>query len=339
MERIAQPVLHVKSPCFGLEYDRTKPECQRCALFHRCGKVLGGMVPLDQLEFEMTPPPLFAKDVLVDIDDMSVNRSNVEDLYRRCYFTVYGHKWPESSNLGKEWKNIVLNAKAANVSLNTFIGTVLAAYKITHPDAPFYVNNLTAESSVKKVSRYSRLLKERYGHDGIDALGMFTNSEAPRIEEQMLLSETLAGKWIMGCKLTGQTGAMTSLFQRNELKFDPHWLAIEPVYIETVLKPHVEKPDVHESAVIKAHRERVLSTHSMLKKRKSLARTVFSARSQIMPSALKSVLKSVGHTPENFLHADKPVTNALKFWNVLGLAVQQWECLKALQAEPHRLWR
>jgi len=339
MERIARPALHVKHPCFGLEFDRLSPECQRCALYVRCGNVLNGMVTLDKLEFELTPKSLFAKDVLTEIDDVAVNRTNLEDLYRRCYYTVYGHKWPSTSGLGKEWQNIVLNAKAANVSLNTFIATVMAAYKITHPKDPFYVNNLTAPSSVKKVASYSKLLKERYGHDGIDALGMFTKSEAPRIEEQMLLSETLAGRWIVGCKITGHPGAVASLFQRNELKFDPHWLAIEPVYIETVLKPHVEKHDVNESAEIKAHRERVLSTHSMLKKRKSLARTVFSARSQIMPIALKSVLKGVGHVPENFLHADKAVTDALKFWNVLGLAVQQWECLKALRAEPHRLWR
>lgn len=338
MERIAQPARHVQHPCFGFEHDRTKPECQRCALFLRCGAVFGGMITLDRLTFELTPTALLARDITVDVDDVSVNRSNVEDLYRRCYYTVFGQRWPQNSSLGKDWKAIILNAKAANVSLNTFIATIMAAYKLTHPDQPFYVNNLTAESSVNKVGRYSRLLKEKYGHDGIDALGMFTQSETPRIEEQVLLSETLAGKWIVGCKLTGQGSAVSSMFQRNELKFDPHWLAIEPVYIETILKPHVEKPDVNESAAIKAHRERVLSTHSMLKKRKSLARTVFSARSQIMPSALKSVLRSVGHLPENFLHADAVVTNALKFWNVLGLAVQQWECLKALRAEPHRLW-
>jgi hypothetical protein len=340
MERIAQTALHVNNPCFGLEHDRTKPECKRCVLFHLCGKILGDRVALDHLEFELTPSGLYADDNATEIGNLTINRSNVEDLFRRCYYTVFGSRWPESSNLGKDWTKIVENARTAKVSLNTFIATVMAAWKMTHPATPFYVNNLTAESSVAKVDRYSRMLKERYGHDGIDSLGMFTESETPRIEEQMLLSECLTGKWIIGWKMSRDGPAVQSLYRHHELALDPHWLAVEPTYIDTVLRPYLSmESTVNESAAIKAHRERVLSTHSMLKKRKTLARTIFSARSQIMPAALKTVLKGVGHLPENFTHPNVVVKDTIKFWNVLGLAVTHWECLKALRAEPNRLWR
>jgi hypothetical protein len=338
MERVAQPALSGKSPCFGLEHDPVSPVCRRCVLFHLCRSALGNHVPLTDLTFELTPPGLFAKDGLIEIGDVAVNRSNVEDLFRRCYYTVFGSKWPASSNLGQEWPKIVENAKAAEVSLNTYIATVMAAYQITHPRQPFHVNNLTAESSILKVSRYSKMLRQRYGHDGMDALGLFIESETPQIEQQLLLSETIAGKWIIGWKMTHEGSALQSLYKHQELALDPHWLAIEPTYLETVLKPHMTST-VNESTAIKAHRERVLSTHSMLKKQKTLARTVFSARSQIMPAAVKSVLRNVGHLPENFTHVNRTVTDALKFWNVLALAVVHWECLKALRAEPNRLWR
>jgi hypothetical protein len=339
MDRIAKNAPHPESPCFGVSHAPSSPECRRCVLFHLCGNQTEHRVTLDQLEFELTPPALFAKDDLVEIDDLAVNRSNVEDLYRRCYYAVFNRKWPESSNLGKDWAKIVQNAKAAGVSLNTFIATVMAAYQLTHPKTPFHINNLTAETSVPKVAKYSKMLKDQYGHDGMDALGLFTHSDTPRIEQQVMLSEILAGRWIVGCKMLRDGPALQSLYRQHELGLDPHWLAIEPTYIEMVLKPHLAvNVNVNESVAIKTHRERVLSTHSMLKKRKSLARTVFSARSQMMPAALKAVLRGVGHLPENFTHPNVVVTDALKFWNVLGLAVTHWECLKALKAEPHRLW-
>jgi hypothetical protein len=332
--------LHSNHPCFGLEHDRSKPECQRCVLFHLCDGVLGSRIALDHLEFELTPPELYANDDASVVGNVLVNRSNVEDLYRRCYYTVFGSRWPESSNLGKEWQKIVKNAVAAKVSLNTFIATVMAAWQLTHPQKPFYTSSLIADSSVEKVGRYSRMLRERYGYDGMDALGLFTDSETPRIEEQMMVSETLAGKWIVGWKMSRDGPAVQSLYKHHELALDPHWLASESTYVNLVLRPYLElESTASESAAIKAHRERVLSTHSMLKKRKTLARTIFSARSQIMPAALKSVLKGVGHLPENFTHPDTVVKDTIKFWNILGLAVTHWECLKGLMAEPNRLWR
>ena len=303
-----------------------------------CGGILEHRIPLDRLTFELTPPALFAKDALVEIDDMAVNRTNVEDLYRRCYYSIFAHKWPASSSLGVDWTKIIQNAQTAGVSLNTFIATIMAAHKMTHPQAAFPTNNLTADSSVQKVAKYSKMLRDQYGHDGMDALGMFTDSETPRIEEQILRSETLAGRWIVGCKMLRDGSAVHSLYQHHELALDEHWLASESTYLELVLKPYLST-SVNESTAIRTHRERVLSTHAMLKKRKTLARTVFSARSQILPAALKAVLKSVGHAPENFTHPNKVVTDSIKFWNILGLAVTHWECVKALQYEPHRLWR
>jgi hypothetical protein len=100
----------------------------------------------------------------------------------------------------------VENAKLAGVSLNTFIATMMAAHKLTHPNEAFFVSNLTCPKSVEKVSKYSMLLKEKYGYDGIDALGMFVNEETPMIEDQLLNSEITAGSGSSAANLqVGQT--------------------------------------------------------------------------------------------------------------------------------------
>lgn len=338
MQRVEHPAKYADTPCFGLDYSRRSPTCKRCVLRQLCGNVLGHKIPLSQVVFDLMPPAIAPTDDLLQIESLSVRRSAVEDRYRRCYYAVFDGKWPESSHLGKEWRKVVENATAAKLSINSFIAITMSAWKLTHPKSPFYASNLLAVSSVNKAAKHAEMLKERYGHTGLEALGLFIDASTPQIEEQMLHSEIIAGQWIIGCKLNRDMPAIQSLLTQRELALDAHWLATENRYVEDILKPHVQNPG-NESSAIRAHRERVLSTHGMLKHNRDLARTIFAVRSQVMPDAMSSVLKGVGHAPDHFVVTDEPVTDALKFWNTVALAVQHWECEKALRCEPHRLWR
>ena len=87
------------------------------------------------------------------------------------------------------------------------------------------------------------------------------------------------------------------------------------------------------------HRHLVLQEIALLKRRSTLAATVFNTRTRIMPKAVKTVLLRHGLTPKDFTYPEREVYESFPFWNGLGLAVQHLEVLKAVLGQRHTLWR
>ena len=167
--------------------------------------------------FDFVPDALLATDLAVEVDNAQVKRSVVNDTYRRCIYAVYGQKWP-AQGLGQRWEDVVRNAKEADMPLETFIGTVIVAYKITHPRTAFPVNNLTAESSVSKVKMYERICREKYGYNNLEALGLLIDEKTQTIENELLHSEITVGRYIIGWLLRKGGGIpYCELYENHEL--------------------------------------------------------------------------------------------------------------------------
>lgn len=266
----------------------------------------------------------------------SINSRVVEDVYKRCYYRVY-HGWP-IKNVGQHWEKIVDNSREARVTLEMFILINIAAYKITHPKSSFFPSILAAESAWQKIEMYTSLCRKQHGHLSPESLGLTLEEDLSSIDDGILHSEITVGRFIVGWKLRGQGPWLKSLYYEHELTLDPYWLCIEPTYIESVLKPHLRNPTEGTDAQ-KKFRHEVTLHHAMLKRRKTLAASVFASRSKMMSTAVQTVLQFNNLNMDDFTHADQPVKDAFKFWNVLGLAVAHWECIKATSSLPHVLWR
>jgi hypothetical protein len=53
-----------------------------------------------------------------------------------------------------------------------------------------------------------------------------------------------------------------------------------------------------------------------------------------MPEALKQVLSAFNHKPDDFLYPREPVTDPMKFWFHLALAIRHYHCWLYLNNEP-----
>lgn len=286
---------------------------------------------LDKIEFNLIPTdlPQPYRD-----DDVDLNYQTASDIYRRTYRLVY-HKWPEIA-LGQRWETVVKNAQTAKMSFRSFITFVLAGYKLTHPYTPFFVNNLTAPSAVEGIAELRKVCLEKFNVEDAEALGMVLDIVLDNIDDYMFTSEVAFGSWIVGSKLKTSGNPTPHFYASKELSQYRYWLAVEPTYHRCILIPYLDKAFGSEEE--KKYRHIVVQDIGLLKRRPTLASTVFNARSRIMLKALKHVLSFHGVTPDCFTYPVEPVYESYPFWNGLGLALQHFEALKAVSGERHRLW-
>jgi hypothetical protein len=331
------PVPVPELDCFGLAYDPNHAICAGCEFKPDCRAMCGERVKLSKATFRTVPKKLKAKDKAVQVGNLVVKRSTVEGAYRRCIYAVYGDKWP-CSGVGKHWEDIVLNAKAAHMPLETFIGITVLAYKITHPDTVFPLNMLTAESSIDRVATYEKLCREKYGYTNLESLGFLVNEDTTTIEKELLHSEIVVGRFVVGWRLKVGSPPYEELYDQNELTLSPYWLATEETYTKTILTDYAAQEAKGTDAQIR-HRAKTLQTHGLLKRRKTLARTVFEAKSNVMSTAVDHVLRFYGYSADDFLVENTPIKDTMKMWNTLGLALLHLECYRAVNSEPHKLWR
>ena len=323
--------------CFAMEYNPRERKCLGCAEKTRCYEAMDCRVPLTALTFKLAP-----EKVAMDTATGNVNQDMANDTYRHAFYSVF-HAWP-MADLGKDWNSAIINAKAANIDLKTFIITVMAAYKITHPKAPFYVNNITSATSIDKVESFKKLCLKNSAVFDSTTLGLVLGEdfEDCSIESKLLNSESVVGSYIAGFKMRFGGSALKDLYADKEFSLDPYWLAIEPSYTRLVLAPYCEdrknNVDVNVSLDTQRHRHNVLQTRQMLMQKPRLATSVFAARERVMVRAVESVLKKHGLRGTDMYHKDEPVTDALQFWSAIGYVLQQLECNKVLQGKPHRLW-
>jgi hypothetical protein len=329
VERIAQ--VAYTPVCFGVEY-RPDKTCLGCPFCLKCAVLSKNLVPLSFLKFNFMPERL---DQFITAPK-EISGRVVEDMFRRCHWRIY-KAWPKNS-LGLNWKLVLENAKTSKTSLETFMAIMMTAWSVTHPKTLFPARMLTIPLAPDKVQAYAKVCRDVRGYVDTEAVGGFMGQPAENLDEDLLLSEVAFGTAILGCKFMGQTTDFVSLYEQVEQAASHYWLAIEPTYNEFILEPHLENP-LRSTRMQRDLRSEVIQHVGLMKRNARIASTMFAARARVMSTAVKNVLSKWYTTPDDFTHKDVIVTDAAKFWNVLGLAVLHCECRKAVDCLPHRLWK
>ena len=287
---------------------------------------------LDSIEFKLIPEDL--PQPMVD-ECSEIDYQTASDIYRRMHKLVY-HAWPTIA-LSQNWEAAVANAKTASMGFTEFVTFALAGYKLTHPFTPFYPSILASANAAETVYGLRRACLEKFNVEDAEALGMVLDIVLDNIDESMVASEIDFGAWIVGTKLRCGGNSTPQFYSEKELGLNRYWLALEPTYHDCILRPYLKAK--FGTVAERKHRHLVLQEIALLKRRSTLAATVFNTRTRIMPKAVKTVLLRHGLTPKDFTYPEREVYESFPFWNGLGLAVQHLEVLKAVLGQRHTLWR
>jgi len=294
---------------------------------------LANRVNVDEAHFKLLPAPLdrsVAHDRETDPDI-----ANIEKVYDFCHKWVFGHKPKDRLPANK---GILLSLiREANVSIKLYLLTNMLAWEDTHHTLPFRARALTGPSAVHLVKTWAKAANERFGVFNTTSLDLMAESkiEDQDFEVRLRNSEVTAGSWITGYKMTSSGNLAHKLYTVKELDLDPHWLAIEPTYIEMILHPWVNgtiSRNVDETT--RRHRYNAVQIHGQLKREKRRAILMFLTREKIMPLAIRRVLEQRGYVPNDFKVENGSFTNPIKFWAQLGVAMQQIELQALMQNLP-----
>lgn len=317
MQNVSRIAVDVPLKCYGVEYDRADQVCQKCPHSKECrsvSQVRRGKVKLSKIEFDFVP---------ADLSKFAVQESDDADaLYKLCFRLVFGDEQPDSLRRFQDAEHkLILAAETARCSMKLFIMCVMLARKQLAPGTRFYASYLFAKGAPVLVNDYRSMAREKYGTFDSESLATLTGGdELTRAKSKILNSEVLAGMWIIGHKLRFSGSPTDKFFAENELKLDASWLCLEPSYYVW----HDAHPPV--SPAIQKHRAEVHRINGWFRKRKDVATAHFELRSKMFHQALMEVLDKQGYTTDDF-EAPEIVTDAVKFWSRLGLAIQHMNCL------------
>ena len=277
---------------------------------------------LDDLTFNFVPSGLPMPDIIAGDH---VSQSTANDIFRQAYRMAY-NEWPKL-DLGKNWQRSVSNAKEAQMDFKTFCLFVITGYMITHEHTPFYASVLAAATSIEKVEAYRKACKRKFNSSDARSLGLMLNLEFYDIDDEMLLSEISFGRYITGLVKHDRTDHIPFyIYDHDEISFSPYWLTIEPTYQKTIFRPFLkaamaiktsDKTSLGTTAQLR-HRHLVSQVISALKRRSSLAATVFTSRSRVMLKAVKSVLDHHGIRVNEKISDNVAIDDAYGFWRQLG---------------------
>ncbi len=289
-------------------------------------------VYLSRVKFEIIPELLANRLDVSSIYGNDPDAQDIQSIYTMCHKTVFGN---DGGPVGKDRDKIVTNAAVAEVQLRLFILANMIGWRETHAGQEFYAKALIGEPARKRVLVYSDVCRKKFGTFDSKSLDSLTGGSAnddTNLNAKMLNSEIVAGSWIVGYKRRRGSSAIKSLYRNKELDLDPHWLAIEESYSETIIAQHLKKPfgNVSENR----HRFTVTQIIGELKRKPTKAVHVFNARQNIMPKALMHVIGGQGFALSDFEAPKSPVTNAFQFWRDMGLAMQHVECMRYLDGDP-----
>lgn len=273
-----------------------------------------GKVPLSKVEFDFTPSELSQ----YTVDD----HSDAEDLYKLCYRLVYPDVDPDSLHRHPQAGRVLAqSAEEAGCSVRLYVMCCMLARKQLAPDSRFFASYLFAKGASRLVSDYKSLAQQRYGSFDYDSLANLTEKDRlSAARERMLDSEVLAGHWILGYKIKSGGSPVEQFFVENEIKLDAAWLCVEPSYFEY----HDTHKDVTKA--VRDHRFNVHRINTWLRKKRDVGAAYFELRNKSFKTAVEDVLQRHGHVPDDF-EAPPLITNSVKFWSRLALAIQHKQCL------------
>jgi hypothetical protein len=260
---------------------------------------------LTALSFSLTPELLQLK------APRDPEASEIQALYERCYLTIFGA-------MPKDRLDDLV--KETGCSLKLCMLAAMRGHHETSPQLSFYANMLLGPSAISRTLLYRKACANEFGTFDLEALDSITDSRNKGLEARILNSEIIAGTWVVGFKMRCSGPYGLPLYNAKELCLDPYWLAIEPSYGRLVLEPNLTNPTTVSE--LKQHRYDVSRTLVELKRHRQKARSVFSIREKIAPEAVDRVLNHFGFQAADFTTSEPVVSDLLKFWGRLALALK-----------------
>ena len=303
--------------CFGLEQDAQHPKCKACPHFVECQRCMGmraNRITLDKALFNFLPPGLPRKHAT------AIRNPDLDSIYQSSYRQIFGSNPGHSLNLVAD--KVSALAQKASVSVPMYVLTNMVGFQLAWPDMAFGPNHLVDNRALYRVRIYAETCRAKFGAFDVHTLDNVTGGDAEvfDLKQRMGRSELLAGHWIIDWKLRHEGAPFDAMFTALEPQLDPNWLAIETRYTQRMLQ-HTRHPTT-------ADRRRITATVTRLKRRSHEARANFMAREEAMPTALKHALNEIGYAPNAFEVTDQPITDPLRLWHKLALAIQHMECLR-----------
>jgi hypothetical protein len=283
-------------------------------------------VPLSKVTFQFLPDTL----KIPARDDTKAERE-FQSIYDIRYKQVFGGYARHS--VSQYAGPVVRAAKKVGCDVPMFITTLMVAHRAAYPDQEFNPGALVDNRAIYRVKAYRNVCADKFASLTVRSLDQLTGSSDSvySLDRRMEASETAAGEWILKRKMFHDGPPYAALFQCLELQLDPNWLAIEPRYQE-ILNEHTRNPG--PVSPVRAHRHRVWRAFTEAKRHKHVAIGTFRCREAAMPAAVSAVLSRLGYDTDDFeIERTPAVTDALQFWNRLGLAIQQFECLKLINGQ------
>jgi hypothetical protein len=343
MERTAKPV---PKPCYALEFDLRKSMCQECEFQRACYEDLGmrqNRITLDKVVFKLVPTSYGLTDI--DMGD-DPELPHLENLYLICHETVFGCQ-PHDSVRRHKAEIIAKFRQAKNTSMRLFMLANMVAHQqweITVAERMnrkaknwFHAKLLTSDQAITRLDAYRDMCRKAFGSFDIGSLSLLTDGEYEKtdIEKKMLHSEITAARRLVQFKIGRGGPGLEHLYHWEELTLDPYWLATEPTYMETVLKPHLAGKK--GTRTINNHRHSVTQVIAEMKRKRDWGIAIFQARERVMQSALGTVLHQWGFDRQDFEFDQETVENVMDFWAFVGRAIQHVHCLRYVDGEDETL--
>jgi hypothetical protein len=322
-EEIQRHPVQPPLPCFGLEHNPRAEICQQCPHQEPCRVYMGprlSRITLDKVVFALVPEGLDYRSAEHDAD-----ARDIEAIYAERYRHVFGTD--PVGRVGQHQEKVLALARQARSSVPMFMLVVMFAHLQAWPDQTFTPGLLVDNRALARVRMYGEAARAQYACFDIYALSRLARDRSYEyydLRRRMLESEVLAGNWIVRFKLTEAGPPFEPMFQALEESLDPNWLAIEPHYEEALRNVSASPPSA---------RHAVVQVLARLKKHKHQAISNFRAREDMMPQAVKTVLHEFGRETGDLEIGNQPVTDPLRFWGRIGLALQHLECLRLAQDE------
>ena len=316
--------------CYGSEHSSSDSKCQSCPHQPGCIVAMGtrlGKVTLDKAAFNFMSR-------IIDIDE-STPDNDVNAVYDICHESVYGTS-PNTRIPRGGSEKIMHAAEESNCDVRLYIMANMMAQKKKDSSGPFYANMLFGPTAIRRVTLWRKLCSQTYGHFDIHTIGLALDcGETNDIAVRMANSEIIFGQTIVGLKLGSGSKPYDTVFKLKELAFDPSWLSIEDTYGPTLID------SIKSSGIVTSPIQRVRFNVSQyrkrLKKESHRLSSLIKIRESVMPKAIMTVLGYHHLRPVDFEIKNEPVTSPSAFWSVLGTAISQYYCWRAVNGDKYAL--
>lgn len=339
-------------PCYGLEHSPVAPDCIACPHKVPCADNHGkrkNRVPLSRAVFRLVPAAY--NHVYDKVEEVDPEIPEIKRLFTLCLATVFNKKLKQidvNSSIGKHAEEIVQLAAEAGCSLRLFMLANMVGFAAERAEQerigassrakPFTAAQLTGKKALNRALLYAEVCRNQFGTFTLSALSSLSENdyEEKSIESAMLRSEISAGKFIVDYKIRHDGPPYEALFSSEELRLDPHWLAVEDNYRVTVLEQHLKTGTVSEA--LKNHRFATAQVIGHLKKHRNTAISLFLTREANMATAIRTVLGMFNLTPEDLEVEATPIKDPLVVWTNVGRAIQHARVLRYLETnQPEEL--